>query len=56
MHRESERIRGSPGNYNAPIKRKGQPEEVASLISWLLCDGSTYITGTIQIIDGGLMA
>ncbi|KAF2493019.1 3-alpha--hydroxysteroid dehydrogenase [Lophium mytilinum] len=56
MHRESERIRGAPGNYNAPIKRKGQPEEVASLISWLLCDGSTYITGTVQIIDGGLMA
>jgi len=56
MHRESERLRGRPVDYNVPIKRKGHPEEVASLIAWLLCDGSPYITGTVQIIDGGLMA
>lgn len=35
------------------IKREGQPSEIASLVSWLLCDESKYITGTVQLIDGG---
>lgn len=39
-----------------PMKRAGQAREVAELIAWLLCDGSTYITGTIQVIDGGWSA
>jgi len=33
--------------------REGKPSEVAELISWLLCDGSSYMTGTVQSIDGG---
>lgn len=36
-----------------PLNRIGRPEEVAALIGWLLSDGSSYITGTTQIIDGG---
>ena len=56
MHRESVRIRGKEGDYKIQIPRKGRPEEVAALITWLLCDGSQYITGTVQIIDGGIMA
>ncbi|KAK7192094.1 hypothetical protein DPSP01_003952 [Paraphaeosphaeria sporulosa] len=56
MHRESVRIRGKEGDYKIQIPRKGRPEEVAALICWLLCDGSQYITGTVQIIDGGVMA
>ncbi|KAF2660286.1 NAD(P)-binding protein [Lophiostoma macrostomum CBS 122681] len=56
MHRESVRIRGKEGDYKIQIPRKGRPEEVAALIVWLLCDGSQYITGTVQIIDGGIMA
>jgi NAD(P)-dependent dehydrogenase (short-subunit alcohol dehydrogenase family) len=36
-----------------PIKRKGKPEEVASLIAFLLGDESQYITGSIYSIDGG---
>jgi NAD(P)-dependent dehydrogenase (short-subunit alcohol dehydrogenase family) len=35
------------------LKRAGQPEEVATLIEYLLGDGSTYITGTAQVVDGG---
>lgn len=38
---------------NIPLAREGQPEEVAELICWLLCDGSSYMTGTVQSIDGG---
>lgn len=36
-----------------PLGREGEPSEVAELICWLLCDGSTYISGTTQSIDGG---
>ena len=49
MHRESVRIRGAEGDYKWQIKRKGLPEEVAALVTWLLCDASSYITGTIQV-------
>lgn len=49
MHRESVRIRGKEGDYKIQIPRKGQPEEVAALIVWLMCDGSQYITGTVQV-------
>ncbi|KAF2184103.1 NAD(P)-binding protein [Zopfia rhizophila CBS 207.26] len=56
MHRESVRIRGREGDYRIQIPRKGRPEEVAALIVWLMCDASQYITGTVQIIDGGIMA
>jgi NAD(P)-dependent dehydrogenase (short-subunit alcohol dehydrogenase family) len=38
---------------NWQIKRVGRAEEVAALIAWLLCPMSTYITGTVQTIDGG---
>ncbi|KAF2004010.1 NAD(P)-binding protein, partial [Amniculicola lignicola CBS 123094] len=54
MHHESVRIREGETPYEMPLHRKGQPGEVASLIAWLLCDGSQYITGTVQVIDGGL--
>ena len=36
-----------------PMAREGTADEVAELIAWLLCDGSSYMTGTVQSIDGG---
>ena len=53
MQRESNSIRGEEAPAMQHIKRKGQPEEVAALCAWLLCDYSQYITGTVQVIDGG---
>ena len=35
------------------IKRDGRADEIASLVCWLLCDESQYITGTVQQICGG---
>lgn len=35
------------------IKREGEPGEMAALCAWLLSDESSYITGTVQSIDGG---
>lgn len=39
-----------------PLNRLGQPEEVASLISFLLSDQAQFITGSLQVIDGGYTA
>jgi NAD(P)-dependent dehydrogenase (short-subunit alcohol dehydrogenase family) len=36
-----------------PIKRLGQASEIASLVSWLVSDENTYMTGQNLIIDGG---
>lgn len=38
------------------LERRGQPEEVAKLIAFLLSDESSYTTGSCYTIDGGLMA
>ena len=36
-----------------PIKRLGQANEIASLVSWLVSDENTYISGQNIMIDGG---
>jgi len=38
---------------NNPMKRFGQPEEVASLVAFLLSDEAAYVNGAIIPIDGG---
>jgi glucose 1-dehydrogenase len=38
-----------------PMKRAGQPEEVASLALFLASSESDYITGSTFVVDGGLM-
>ena len=39
-----------------PLGRYGKPEEVGELVAWLLSDRSSYITGQMVGIDGGLLA
>ena len=36
-----------------PLKRMGQPEEVAKLATFLASDNAEYITGEVIKIDGG---
>jgi NAD(P)-dependent dehydrogenase (short-subunit alcohol dehydrogenase family) len=49
---------GEPGRVDrvkamVPMKRGGQPEEVAAAILWLLSDEAAYITGSILDVSGG---
>jgi len=37
-----------------PLKRYGKPEEVAHAIIFLLSDGSSWVTGSALVIDGGI--
>jgi tropinone reductase I len=37
-----------------PLKRVGQPEEVASLVTYLAMDKASYITGQNILVDGGM--
>lgn len=39
-----------------PMKRVGEPEEIASLVSFLAMDHSSYITGQLITVDGGTSA
>ena len=36
-----------------PLKRAGEPEEIASAVVWLCSQGASYITGQNLVIDGG---
>lgn len=50
--RYSEAIR----NFVAPIGRNGKPEEIASLITYLLGPQAGFIHGAQFVIDGGIDA
>lgn len=39
-----------------PMRRLGQPEDIASVVCFLLSDASAYMTGqTLHVNGGGLM-
>jgi glucose 1-dehydrogenase len=38
-----------------PMKRLGEPGEIADVVAWLLSDASSYVTGDIVVVDGGRM-
>jgi 3-oxoacyl-[acyl-carrier protein] reductase len=40
---------------HTPLGRMGSPEEVAEAYAWLASDGSSFITGAVLSVDGGLV-
>lgn len=39
-----------------PLRRTGQPEEVAAVVAFLLSDEASFVNGTDILIDGGVVA
>ncbi|MGY0059809.1 SDR family NAD(P)-dependent oxidoreductase [Streptomyces sp. LZ34] len=51
----------SPGiieqlNSRTPLRRAADPDEIAQAAAWLLSDRSSYVTGTVLRVDGGMLA
>jgi len=38
-----------------PLKRLGEPEDVAGVVSFLCSDKASYITGQVMVVDGGMV-
>jgi NAD(P)-dependent dehydrogenase (short-subunit alcohol dehydrogenase family) len=38
-----------------PMKRLGEPSEIADVVAWLSSDAASYVTGEIVVVDGGRM-
>ena len=39
-----------------PLKRLGQPNDIAPAVVYLASDASSFMTGSVMVIDGGTMA
>ncbi len=39
-----------------PLRRLGEPDDVAEMVVWLLSDHARYVTGSLLGVDGGFMA
>ena len=43
-------------NYAIPMRRIGEPEEIAPMAAFLASDAASYVTGAVICVDGGLSA
>ena len=48
------RLRGADSIAQTPLKRLGQPAEIASVIAFLCSDGASFVTGEVIHVNGGL--
>jgi NAD(P)-dependent dehydrogenase (short-subunit alcohol dehydrogenase family) len=39
-----------------PLRRMGEPEEVAEAVVWLVSDAASYVVGHVLAVDGGFLA
>lgn len=48
--------RGADVIRQTPFKRFGRPEELCGTIHYLISDASSFVTGTVAVVDGGFNA
>lgn len=51
---DDEPVGGS--SASAPLGRRARPEEISPLVRYLVSDASSFVTGSVLTIDGGLTA
>jgi 3-oxoacyl-[acyl-carrier protein] reductase len=39
-----------------PLRKVGEPEDIAGAVTYLCSDDSKWVTGTVLIVDGGVSA
>jgi len=47
---------GFVGTTSVPMDRVSEPEEMAGAVLWLASDASSFVTGAIVSVDGGVVA
>ena len=54
----SEAVRSKAGDFIekklVPLRRLGQPDDIANVVAFLAGPGAAYITGQVITVDGGL--
>lgn len=41
--------------HRVPLRRLGEPDDVANIALFLASDAANYMTGSIVVFDGGLL-
>jgi NAD(P)-dependent dehydrogenase (short-subunit alcohol dehydrogenase family) len=56
MTKDAMARRGEQIMAATPMRRMGQPVEIAEMVCWLCSDRATYVTGAAYNVDGGYVA